>query len=233
MLVEWEEDCYVLVSVYAATILAEISKNSAEIADKIRLSALAVKDARMMGLAYEVHIRNLLKDAQGRCVQVKDKESTIQQWTVNIVKYYDSLSWSDLALSEGRLSSGDWFLPHSFMQGGFDMFQVLAADNGYMVRFVQVTIAETHSFKDNYFKDVLLALIKVVPKEFQLVKVEVVALVPEYLLPVSSYNPVVPIKEVYQNHDVPQTVVHCTISNDGNWLQNPIQSSECTIRSVI
>ncbi len=31
ILVEWEEDCYVLVSVYAATILARISKNSAEL----------------------------------------------------------------------------------------------------------------------------------------------------------------------------------------------------------
>ncbi len=149
---------------------------------------------------------------------------------MNTVNFYNSLSWSDLALSEGRLSAGDWFLPSRFMQGGFDMFQVLAADNGYMVRFVQVTIVKTHSFKENYFIYVLLALSKVIPKEFQLVNVEIVGLVPEYRLPVFSYNPVVPIKQVYPSQDIPQTVLHCTVYNDGNWLQNPIQSPEGTTK---
>ncbi len=78
ILVEWEEDCYVLVSVYAATILTRISDNSAKIADSIQISALAVKDARMIGLAYEVHIRNLL-EKKGSFVKVKDKESTVHQ----------------------------------------------------------------------------------------------------------------------------------------------------------
>jgi hypothetical protein len=94
------------------------------------------------------------------------------------------------------LSAGDCFLPDSFMQRGFDMYQVFAADNGYMVCFVQVTIANTHFFKKNYFTDVLLVLSKVVTIEFQLVKVEAVGLVPEYLLSVFRYNPVVPIKQV-------------------------------------
>jgi hypothetical protein len=81
-------------------------------------------------------------------------------------------------------------------------------------------------FKKNYFIDALLALGKVVPKEFQLVKVEVVGLVPESGLKTFSYNPVVPIKQVYPSQDIQQTVLHCTIPNDGNWVQNPIQSSE-------
>jgi len=219
---------HILVSVYAAKILALISRDSSEISDCIRISASALKDARMMGLAYEVHIQNLLKGAQGGCIKVKDKESTIHQWVVNIVKHYDSLSKSDFSLPQGRLSAGDWFLPDNLMQGGFDMFQVLAADNGYMVRFIQVMIAQKHSFKENYFTEVLLALSNVVPKEFQLVKVEVVGLVPEYHLSVFSYNPVVPIKQVHPSQDTPQMVLHCTILHDGNWLLNPLECSEST-----
>jgi hypothetical protein len=66
------------------------------------------------------------------------------------------------------------------------MFQVLSADKGYMVHLLQVTIAKTHSLKESYFKDVLLALSKVAPKEIQLVKGKVLELVPEYCLPVFS-----------------------------------------------
>ena len=102
------------------------------------------------------------------------------------------------------------------------MYQVLAAHNGYIVCFVQVTIAKTHFFKENYFTDVLLVLSKVVTIEVKLVKVEAVGLMPEYLLSVFRYNPVVPIKQVYPSQDVSQTVLHCTIPNDDNWLQNPI-----------
>jgi hypothetical protein len=56
ILVEWEKDKYVLVSSYAATILARISRNSAETGERTRISALAVKESRMIGLAYEVHV---------------------------------------------------------------------------------------------------------------------------------------------------------------------------------
>jgi hypothetical protein len=54
------------------------------------------------------------------------------------------------------------------------MYQVLAAHNGYIVCFVQVTIAKTHFFKENYFTGVLLVLSKVVTIEVKLVKVEAV-----------------------------------------------------------
>ncbi len=67
------------------------------------------------------------------------------------------------------------------------MFQILAVDGGYKVRFVQVTIAETHSFKKDNFVNVLSAMREVVLKEFQLVEVELVGLVPEYLLPMFKY----------------------------------------------
>jgi hypothetical protein len=63
-----------LVSVHAAKIIALISRDSSEIFDCILISASAIKDERMIGLACEVHIRNILKDAQGRFVKVKGKE---------------------------------------------------------------------------------------------------------------------------------------------------------------
>ncbi len=63
-----------LVSVHAAKIIALISRDSSEILDCIPIFASAIKDVRMIGLAYEVHIRNILKDAQGRFVKVKGKE---------------------------------------------------------------------------------------------------------------------------------------------------------------
>ncbi len=220
ILVEMDEKGhYALVSVYAAKILAIISQDSSILADYIRISATAIKDARMMGLAYEVHIRNLLNTSKGRFLLVVDKESREHHWAVDSILYYDSVN--EIELPGGRLSSGHWFFPCSLMQGGFDMFQIFAANGGYKVRFVQVTIAKTHSFKGNYFVVVLLALRKVVPKEFQLVEVEVVGLVPEYRLPVFKYNQRVLIKQVYPNRKVSQTVLHCTICNDDNWLQNP------------
>jgi len=46
---------YILVSVYAAKILALISRDSSRFSDCICISASAIKDAQMMGLAYEVN----------------------------------------------------------------------------------------------------------------------------------------------------------------------------------
>jgi hypothetical protein len=43
---------------------------------------------------------------------------------VNIVKYYNSLSRSDLAHPECRLSARDWFLPDSLMQGSSERVPV-------------------------------------------------------------------------------------------------------------
>ena len=103
------------------------------------------------------------------------------------------------------------------------MFHILSADGGYKVRFVQVTIAETHSFKEQYFVDVLSTLRWVVLQEFELVEVEVVGLVPEYRLPIFKYQPSVPIQNVYPDRTIPQTILHCTVPNDGNWLRNPNQ----------
>lgn len=222
ILVELNMDSYVVVSFYAAQILAVICRDSSKIADYIRLSAIAVNDARMMGIAYEVHIRNLLNNSTGSSVAVLDKESREHLWTVNSVFYYNELR--DLELRGGSMISGDWFFPKSVMQGGFDMFQVLGADGRYKVRFVQVTIAETHSFKQDYFVAVLSALHWVILKELQLVEVEVVGLVPEYRLPIFKYEPSIPIQNVYPDRTIPQTVLHCTVPNDGNWLRNPNQS---------
>jgi hypothetical protein len=45
------------------------------------------------------------------------------------------------------------------MQGGLKVFQQpLAADGGYNVHFVQVTIVETHSVKEHNFVNLLLSL---------------------------------------------------------------------------
>jgi hypothetical protein len=221
ILVELEKDSYVVVSFYASKILALISRDSFKIADYIRLSATAVKDARLMGIAYEVHIRNLLNNSTGRSLAVLDKEAREHLWTVNTVMYYKSLS--DLKNRRGSMSSGDWFFPVSFMQGGFDMFQILSADGVYKVRFVQVTIDKGHSFKEQYFVEVLSTLRWVVLQEFLLVEVEVVGLVPEYRLPIFKYEPSVPIQNVYPDRTIPQTVLYCTVPNDGNWLRNPNQ----------
>ncbi len=100
------------------------------------------------------------------------------------------------------------------------MFQILAANGGYKVHFIQVTIAKTHSIKEDYFAGVLSALHKVVPIEFLLVEVEVVGLVPEYCLQQFKFYPRVPIE---QSENILQTILHCTIPNDGNWLRNPNQ----------
>ncbi len=217
ILVQMDElGCCVLVSVHAAKILALISRDSSEIAHFIRKSATAVKDARMMGLAYEVHIRSLLKKSIGSSLKVSDKGTNEHLWVVNFVSYYESLE--DIKLPGGRLSPGDWYFPCSFMQGGFDMFQILAANGGYKVRFIQVTIAKTHSVKYDYFADVLSALRKVVPIEFLLVEVEVVGLVPEYRLQEFKFSPIVPIE---LGQKILQTILHCTIPNDGYWLRNP------------
>jgi hypothetical protein len=207
---------YVLVSVHAAKILALISRDSSEIAHFIRKSATAVNDARMMGLAYEVHIRSLLKNSIGSYLKVTDKGKNEHLWGVNFVSYYESLE--DIELSGGRLSSGGWFFPCSFMQGGLDMFQILAANGGYKVRFIQVTIAKTHSVKYDFFADVLSALRKVIPIEFMLVEVEVVGLVPEYRLQEFKFSPRVSF-ELSQN--ILQTILHCAIPNDDYWLRNP------------
>jgi hypothetical protein len=221
ILVEFDKDYYVLVSFEAARILALISRDSSEMSVYIQIFANAFDDARMRGIAYEAHIRNLLNKSTGASLEVKDKESKRYQWMVNYVRYYNSLS--EIKLPGGSVSSGDWFVPCSFMQGGFDMFQIFASDGGYKVRFVQVTIAETHSFKGDYFVDVLLTLRRVVPKDLQSVEVEVVGLVPEYRLQVFKYCPNVPIERVYPSRKISQTIFFCTIPNDDNWLRNPNQ----------
>jgi hypothetical protein len=213
------KSCFVLVSVFAAKILASISRDSSEIADYIRKCAIAVKDARMMGCAYEVHIKNLVKTKIGSSVEVTDKRTRQHQWAVSSVTYYQSLS--DVELPGSRLSSGDWFFPCSFMQGGFDMLQLLAVDGGYKVRFVQITIAEAHSFKQDYFVDVLSVLRKVVLKDFELVEVEFVGLVPEYRLQGFKYDPKIRDPRGNTSGKIHQTILHCTIPNDVNWLQNP------------
>ena len=197
ILMEFNENSYVVVSFYAAKILALIARDCSEIAAFIRLSAFAVNDARMMEIAYEVHIRNLLKNSTGSSLEVKDKESRKHEWTVSSVTYYKSLS--DLVLQRSNISFGDWIFPVSFMQGGFDMFQIFGAEDWYKVRFVQVTIAEKHSFKEDYFVDVLSALRWVILKDFKLVEVEVVGLVPEYRLPEFQYEPIIPIQKVYSD----------------------------------
>jgi hypothetical protein len=221
ILVELDTNYYVLVSFEAVRILALISRDSSEMSRYIQIFANAFDDARMRGIAYEAHIRNLLNKSTGAYIVVKDKESKRYEWMVNYVKYYNALS--EIKLPGGSVSSGDWFFPCSFMQGGFDMFQIFASDGGYKVRFVQVTIAETHSFKGAYFVDVLLTLRSVVPKEFQLVEVEVVGLVPEYRLQVFKYYPIVPIERVYPGRKISHTILYCTIPNDDNWLRNPNQ----------
>ncbi len=219
--VEFDKGYYVLVSCEAARILALISRDGSVMSAYIQIIANAFDDARMRGIAYEAHIRNLLNKSTGAYLEVKGRESERYKWMVNYVRYYNSLS--EIKLPEGSVSSGDWFVPCSFMQGGFDMFQIFASDGGYKVRFVQVTISETHSFKGDYFVDVLLTLRRVVPKELQLVEVEVVGLVPEYRLHVFKYCPNVPIERVYPSRKISQTILYCTIPNDDNWLRNPNQ----------
>ncbi len=56
------------------------------------------------------------------------------------------------------------------------MLQILAVDGKCKVCFIQITIAETHLFKQDLFADVLSVLHKVILKDVQLVEVEFVGL---------------------------------------------------------
>jgi hypothetical protein len=221
ILVELEKGLYVVVSSYAAKILACIARDSLTIADYIRSCVTAFNDARMMGIAYEVHIKNLLKSKVGGAFVVLDKNLKVHSWLVNSVTYYTSLS--DLKTRKGRIESGDWFFPTSFVQGGFDLFQIVNASNGYKVRFVQVTIAETHSFKEDYFVDVLSYLRWIVLPDSRLIEVEIIGLVPEYRLTAFNYDPKIPTEHVYADEKIRQTVLHCTVPKDVQWLRNPIE----------
>jgi len=223
LLVEVKVGQFALVSQFAIRILAALSKHSHAIAKHVLASAVVFEDARMVGAAYEVHIRCLLKDAVGKELAVEDMEGKHVHWPVSAVEYYNRLA--DLS-AVGRLPSGTWFLPNGLMQSGFDMFQLCYEDaaSAYTVRFVQVTIQVDHSFVEDSFVEVLSMLKQFQMKGRRLGAVEVVALLPEYRLRQAKYRADIPIERVWPGATIAQHVCLVTMRGDTAWRLDPIQS---------
>lgn len=146
ILMEWGPSKFVIVSPYATRCLALLVQDSSKIAEYIKVSAIAINHSQTLGIAYEVHIRNLINKAVSSSVRVKESNGNTLELAVQSVTYYKNLN----EITWRALVDGEWFFPASFLQGGFDMFQLLTSAGGYKVRFLQVTIAAKHSFREQY-----------------------------------------------------------------------------------
>jgi hypothetical protein len=98
-----------------------------------------------------------------------NSDEEFQTWPESNVKTLDINSFP--ALPE---NNGVWFKPSKWNQGGFDAI-FLEKGKG-LVKFVQVTGGDTHSFKIEYFRSFLLALGQS-PQSFEITCLEIIFVV--------------------------------------------------------
>ncbi|KAI3655578.1 hypothetical protein MP638_004124 [Amoeboaphelidium occidentale] len=93
-------------------------------------------------------------------------ESVEEEWPESIVELYTKIP----SLPDG----GIWLKPLKWNQGGFDA--IFIDKTQHFVRFVQITRADSHSFKIEYFHEFLSKLAKS-PSSFEITRLEIVFLV--------------------------------------------------------
>ncbi|KAJ8330315.1 hypothetical protein O5D80_001316 [Batrachochytrium dendrobatidis] len=95
-----------------------------------------------------------------------ENDNEVQTWPASNFKTLDINAFP--ALPE---NNGVWFKPNKWDQGGFD---AIFLDKGKgLVRFVQVTDGDTHSFKIEYFHSFLLMLCQS-PESFEITCLEII-----------------------------------------------------------
>ncbi|KAJ8331122.1 hypothetical protein O5D80_000693 [Batrachochytrium dendrobatidis] len=95
-----------------------------------------------------------------------ENDNEVQTWPASNFKTLDINAFP--ALPE---NNGVWFKPNKWNQGGFD---AIFLDKGKgLVRFVQVTDGNTHSFKIEYFHSFLLMLCQS-PQSFEITCLEII-----------------------------------------------------------
>lgn len=97
-------------------------------------------------------------------VKLFDKNDKQYSWLESEVKLVDPVAIPPLP------ERGVWFKPLKWNQGGYDA--VFIDRSAHLVRFVQVTRGDSHSFKIEYFYALLFAL-----NQFQIKKLEIVFVV--------------------------------------------------------
>ena len=99
-------------------------------------------------------------------VKLLDKNGTVQQtWPQYSVRNLDMTSFPSLPKNDGV-----WFKPNKWNQGGFDAIYMNKSIG--LVRFVQITGGDTHSFKIEYFYSFLFALSQS-PQSFEITCLEI------------------------------------------------------------
>ena len=138
--------------------------------DLIRRLAEATKldgNPSMDGWMLEMWFFACLRHGGVKLFNSSDEE--FQTWPESKVKTLDINSFPTIPENNGV-----WFKPSKWNQGGFDAI-FLEKGKG-LVRFVQVTGGDTHSFKIEYFYSFLLALCQS-PQSFEITCLEIVFVV--------------------------------------------------------
>ena len=138
--------------------------------DLVRRLAKATKhdgNPSMDGWMLEMWFFASLRHGGVTLFDINDKE--FQNWPESNVKTLDINSFPTLPENNGV-----WFKPSKWNQGGFDAI-FLDKSKG-LVKFVQVTGGDTHSFKIEYFNSFLIALSQS-PQSFSVTSVEIIFVV--------------------------------------------------------
>jgi hypothetical protein len=148
-----------IVSQYAATECA-IKKGPSlikNLADVLRRDSNPSMDGWFLEMWFFASLRN-------GGVKLFDKNGKEHSWLESEVKIVDPISIPPLP------EKGVWFKPQKWNQGGYDA--VFFDRSAQLVRFVQVTRGDTHSFKIGYFYSLLYAF-----NQFHIAKLEIVFVV--------------------------------------------------------
>jgi hypothetical protein len=148
------------------------------------------------GHLYELWFFAKLSHGGVECHKIGDDGATFlhDTWKAEKVPYFDPND--TIPLDQAK----QWLAPRMWNQGGYDAVYVEIVDNAgapkVQVRFVQVTRADKHSFKDHFFATLLCKLIGSFPSH-QFEAVEVYFVVPIWKL--STFKPKVDTLQV-QKH---------------------------------